>query len=180
MKIHSYLTLLSISILASAFAVVMTTSWNISNDYTIKFSGTSAEGTFKGLEGTVIFDPENLSAANMDVEVATNTISTGNNTKDKHARGSSWFDVEKYPSIKFKSSSFSKSVSGYEVIGNLTMHGVTKEIKIPFTFSETNGTGLFEGEFTVSRDAYGIEGPFLAFTVGDEFKVNLRVPVERN
>ncbi len=173
------LLLLAFFVIGSAFTINVVQSWNISSDYNIKFSGTSANGTFSGLTGKIIFDANNLSSAMMNVEVDVNSISTGNNTKNKHAKGESWFYAEKYPKITFTSTSFAKSDSGYQVEGALTLRGVTKNISIPFTFSESNLGGVFEGKFSISRDAYGIEGPFFGFTVGDEFLIELKVPVVR-
>ena len=172
------MSLLALVFTFFAFSSGVIGNWNISDDYAIRFSGTGAEGTFSGLTGEINFSEDNLPAAKMAVSVAVSTISTGNTTKDKHARGDSWFDAEKYPRIKFRSESFRKTSSGYLVKGALTLHGVTKTVDIPFTFSKTTTGGLFEGTLTVDRQDYGIEGPWLAFTVGDEFKIDLRVPVK--
>jgi polyisoprenoid-binding protein YceI len=164
--------------LVTAFTIVFA-NWNIDADYTIKFSGRKAEGTFSGLKGTIRFDPDSLSTAYINVTVDAATIKTGNNLKDKHARGSSWFDVEKYPEIKFTSSAFSKQGDTTIVTGTLELHGVQKEVVIPFTFINENNKGLFAGRFTINRKDYGIKGTALGFSVGDEFEVTLRVPVTK-
>jgi polyisoprenoid-binding protein YceI len=154
----------------------ITADWNISADYAVRFSATKAEGTFDKLQGSIQFDPSTPSAAKFDVWVETATISTGNNTKDKHARGSSWLDAEQYPRIGFKSSNFQKTDKGYQVKGKLSIHGITKEVSIPFTFKDQ----VFAGSLTVNRQDYGIEGPFLfGSLVGDEIAIVLRVPVSR-
>lgn len=154
-------------------------SWNISDDYSIRFSGRGAEGTFRGLTGTVDFDPQDLDNSRMDVRIDVKTIDTGNSTKNRHAKGDSWFDAEKYPQIRFRSKRFSRANAAYIVTGDLTLHGTTREVRIPFTFSEHANGGLFEGKFTIEREEYGIEGPLLSFTVDDEFEIELRVPVSR-
>lgn len=51
--------------------------WNIDPDYSIKFSGTRAEGTFSGLSGKIVFEPARLAQSSFDVEVDVNTIRTG-------------------------------------------------------------------------------------------------------
>lgn len=177
LKSTQFLALILASATFLAFSPLYFSTWNISDDYNIRFSGRGAEGTFSGLEGTINFDPSDLSAARMDVSVDVKTISTGNNTKNKHARGDSWFDAERYPKITFRSQRFRRSGQAYEVVGNLTLHGTTKEVTIPFTFTENTDGGLFQGKFTVDRQVYGIEGPLLAFTVGDEFEIEMKVPV---
>ena len=181
MKNNFYLRCLICVLTVTTFSFTTTifNNWKINDTYQVKFSGSSAEGTFKGLKGSVVFDSSDLSTAFMNVSVDVSTISTGNKTKDKHARGKSWFHAEKYPKITFKSTQFNQASRGYEVIGKLTLHGITKEVKIPFTFEADGKKALFVGQFTVNRQDYGIKGPFFGFTVGNEFQIDLRVPVNQ-
>ena len=166
-------------LILTAFATYSSQSWTIGDDYVISFDGGGAKGVLRNLEGQIVFDEKNLSASSMDVQVAVNSIDTGNKTKDKHAKGKNWFNAEKFPFIAFKSKMFRSSKEGYEVVGDLEFHGTKKEIVIPFTFERSEEGGVFEGEFSVLRKDYGIKGPLFGFTVGNDFKVNLRVPVER-
>ena len=154
-------------------------SWNLDSGYSIKFTGSRAEGTFSGLTGIVAYDPADLGSATMRVVVDATTIKTGNSLKDKHARGDSWFDVAKYPKISFQSTAFDRAGSGYVVRGDLTLHGVKKPVAIPFQFSQQGNKGVFTGKFKVNRKDFGINGNALGFTVGEEFDVTLRVPVRR-
>jgi len=162
-----------------AFFPATLSEWKITDEYEVRFSGSGAEGTFQGLSGTIIFDSSAPEEAKFDVSIDARTIETGNKTKNKHARGDSWFDVEQYPEISFRSSQVKPSGDGYQIIGVLTLHGVEKEISFPFTFSQNGRSGLFEGSFTVDREEFGIEGPFFGFVVGDEFEVSLKVPVKK-
>jgi len=163
--------------LLMGFSNPLLNNWKIEDDYSIHFKGSGAKGTFSGLEGEINFDPQNLAASSMDVILDPATISTGNKTKDKHAKGKSWFDVEHYPQITFTSSEFLRADQGYVVKGTLFLHGIRKEISIPFDF-EPNGTdGLFKGQLTVNRKDYNIKGNFFGFSVGKEFVVNINVPV---
>ena len=173
------LFLLALLLLVSAFGM-LSASWTIGADYAVRFSGSKAEGTFSGLTGTIVYDAAEPAKAAMDVRVDAATISTGNRLKDKHARGDSWFDVAKYPTIRFASSSIARRGDAYVASGQLTLHGVTRPVVIPFHFTQpAAGRGLFTGQFTLNRHDYGIEGNFLGFSVGDEFAVELRVPVAR-
>lgn len=152
-------------------------NWNITQDYQIKFDTKGATGVFKDLSGNISFDPEKLDASQMKVQVKVNTIDTGNETKDKHAKGKSWFDAEKYPYIRFTSKRFTRGNAGYQVVGELELHGTKKEITIPFKFKEDNNNGVFEGSFSVNRKDYGIKGPIFGFVVGNEIDIDLSVPV---
>ncbi|MEM6398207.1 MAG: YceI family protein [Bacteroidota bacterium] len=161
-------------------AAIVTNDWQIDDDYTVAFDTGRAEGTFSGMDGEILFDPSDLANSSMDVTVDVATIETGNDTKNKHARGESWFDAEKYPTIRFVGDDFSRAGEGYKVSGKLTLHGNTKSIDIPFTFSPNGAdSGLFEGSFTVNRKDYGIDGNFWGFVVGKEVEIKLRVPVSK-
>jgi len=156
------------------------TSWNILDDYTISFSGSGADGSFRGLEGSIVFDPQNLEDSRFEVSIDPASISTGNKTKDKHARGKSWFNVKDYITIKFESNRIQTFEDRYVAEGLLTLKGISKETRITFKFvEETEGKATFEGDFTVNRQDFDIEGPLISFMVGDEFDVSLVVPVEQ-
>jgi polyisoprenoid-binding protein YceI len=172
-------TLISISIL-SLIGLWSVSSWTISGDYVLSFDTTGAEGTFQGLEGEIIFDPNAPENSSMNVLVDVKTIDTGNSTKNRHALNEKWFDVANYPTISFVSSSVKKSTAGYLVTGELTLHGVKKSVAIPFSFQEKAGAGVFEGAFEVDRKDYGIEGNFFGFAVGKSVEIKLRVPVRKS
>lgn len=154
-------------------------NWTPSADYEVRFRTSSAKGTFSGLEGTIRFNPDDLSQAMMDVRVAVNTISTGNKTKDRHAKNTPWFDAENHPYITFRSSAFEATAEGYKVKGRLELKGVENEIEIPFTFIPDGNSGLFQGSFTVDRKAYGIRGSAFGFTVGKKVSIDLKIPVTK-
>lgn len=165
--------------LLTGFGLYRADSYTIGDNYVIRFDGRGAGGTFRGLEGEIVFDPADLTAARMDVSVDATTIETGNKTKDKHARGDAWFDVETYPTIRYVATDFKRTETGFIASGKLTLHGTTKAMPLPFTFERTAEGGAFAGAMTVDRKAFGIKGPWLGFTVGDEFLVELVVPVTR-
>jgi polyisoprenoid-binding protein YceI len=172
------LTLLLITALSFSFAI-LTTNWNLDPNYAIKFKGANATGTFSGLTGSIEFDPKSLETSKMDVVVDAATIKTGNAAKDKHARGENWFDVSKYPKISFKSTSFSKTSDGYLVNADLRLRNISKAVSIPFQFIEENGKGRFSGTFKIKRKDFGIYGPLAGMVVGNDFTIDLNIPVSR-
>jgi len=165
-------------ITTTAFSVYWM-SWKISPDYVVKFEGKGAKGTFSNMEGTIIFEPTDLYESKMDVTVEVATIETGNDKKNTHARSEKWFDAEQFPKIRFSSKSFELVGANYNVVGDLEIKGISKEVIIPFTFTSEVGLGLFEGKIIVDRNDFGISGPWYSFTVADELVVELKVPVER-
>jgi polyisoprenoid-binding protein YceI len=88
-------------------------------------------GQFADIKGTVKFDPVDPSKTNVEVEIDANSINTSNERRDKHLRSADFFDVENHPSIRFVSKRVEGSAqSGLKLIGDLTMHGVTKEVAL--------------------------------------------------
>lgn len=160
----------------SAFTVSKSTTWQIAEGYSIKFQGTEVEGIFKSMTGDIQFDQNNLEASKFSTSIAVASINTGNGMQNKHAVSDKWFDAETYPNITFNSSKFSKSQSGYTVTGMLEIHGVKKEVSIPFAFK--NNT--FSGKFTVKRLDYGI-GTMKGMSkkVSDEINLEISVPVNK-
>jgi len=154
-------------------------NWNFDSNASIKFSGSKVSGTFSNLKGTIIFDPSNLANARMDVLVEASTIKTGDSLKDKHAKSKDWFDVMKYTTIKFTSSSFNKLGKGFTVNGMLQLHGTAKAIAISFQFVSSRDKGTFTGSFKINRIDFGIKGNFFGFVVGNEINVELTVPVNK-
>ena len=161
-------------VVLSAFTVHQAINWQIKEGYDLKFSGTKVEGNFEKIKGDISFDENDLSNSKFDLKIEVESIATGNFLKNRHAKGDDWFDAEKYPNINFVSSKFSKTTSGYLVTGKLTMHGVKKEIVIPFTFSNS----VFKGNFSVNRMDYKIgtmEG--MSKKVSNEIKLDISIPV---
>lgn len=161
-------------IVASAFTVIKSQDWKIADNYSIKFDGGDPSGEFKGLKGTVSFDPANLAGSKFDATIDVASINTGNGMKNTHAKSEKWFDVAKYPTIKFTSSSITKTATGYAAAGTLEMHGVQKPVTIPFTFDNNE----FKGSFEVNRMDYNVNTAEPNHG-GQKFKVDIDVPVTK-
>jgi polyisoprenoid-binding protein YceI len=161
-------------ITGSAFTVWTAQDWKIADGYSVKFDGGDPSGEFTGLKGTISFDPSDLATSKFDATIDVASINTGNGMKNTHAKSEKWFDADKYPTIQFTSSAITKTATGFEAKGTLNMHGVQKEIVIPFTF-ENN---VFKASFTVNRLDYNINTAEPNHG-GSVFKVDLSVPVTK-
>ncbi|NQX92179.1 MAG: YceI family protein [Flavobacteriales bacterium] len=129
----------------------------------------SVEGTFGGMTGTINFDPANLAAARMDVCIKSSSVNTDNTKRDGYLRKDDWFNVERHPEICIISENFEKSDNGYILKGKLTLLGVTKDISIPFIFTE----GRFQGSFTINRLDYELGADTGTLMVGDEVEMTI-------
>ncbi|CAL1516454.1 YceI family protein [Chitinophaga sp. MM2321] len=175
MKRIAYPIIAVLLVFVSAFTFITSPQWKINNGYSVKFEGRYADGVFEKLKGTIIFDEQNVSTAKFDVTIDVASINTGNRLKNRHAKGESWFNTDKYPVIHFVSSSVTKEGAVYEAKGELEMHGIKKNFIIPFTFKNNGGNGVFTGNFKVNRSDFDIGVPR-----GDESdftKLQVVVPV---
>jgi len=90
----------------------------------------SVGGEFNSVSGTVDFDPAKPEQSKIDASVDVNSLHTGDPQRDGHIKGADFFDVATFPTATFKSSKVATAGSGYKVTGNLTLHGVTKEVTL--------------------------------------------------
>jgi polyisoprenoid-binding protein YceI len=89
----------------------------------------NVRGDFKTVKGTVVYDPENVAATSIQAEIDVNSLNTRDENRDAHVKSAEFFNVEKYPSISFKSSKVESVDDGeFKVTGSLTILGVTKEV----------------------------------------------------
>ncbi|MBL7816244.1 MAG: YceI family protein [Saprospiraceae bacterium] len=89
------------------------------------------DGLFSTFDAKITAKKEDLSDAVFEVTMESASVSTDNEMRDGHLKKPDMFDVEKFPTISFKSTSISKGTDNhYTLKGNLTMKGVTKEISL--------------------------------------------------
>lgn len=100
-------------------------------NFTVKHMMISkVHGGFEKISGTFIHDASDFSRSSVEVRIDVNSISTGEAQRDTHLRSGDFFDVEKYPEITFRSTRFSKDGDEIRVIGDLTIHGVTRPVEL--------------------------------------------------
>ena len=143
--------------------------------FKIRNFGVNVSGSFKGLQGKIIFHPDSLSACHFDVTIDVKTINTGIDQRDNHLRSEDYFEVAKYPDIHFVSTQVTTSTNKEYlfVFGKLTIKDVTKEVSFPFKAPPKENDMLFEGEFTLNRRDYNVGGG--SISMGDNVTLNLKV-----
>lgn len=100
-------------------------------------------GHFKDYTGFIEMDPDARTVKAIEATIKTASVTTNQEKRDTHLRNPDFFDVEKYPTMAYKMKSYQKAGDGYTAIGDLTLHGVTKEVTL---------TGNFNG---VTKDPWG-------------------------
>ena len=91
---------------------------------------TNVHGKFDKFDGTVEWDEKNPAKSSMTINIDPASIDTGNAQRDTHLKSPDFFDVAKYPTMSFKSTKVKKAGAGWNVTGELTMHGVTKPVTL--------------------------------------------------
>ncbi len=180
MKRQLYPAVALLLLIGSAFTAVhdfAPQNWQIAEGYNIGFASDDAGGAFKDFKGTILFDDANPVTSKFDVTIQVASINTGNGLQNKHAKSDEWLDVTKYPTIRYVSTTIVRAGNGYSVSGNLTLHGVTKPVMIPFTFQKTAKGAVFAGTFTVNRSDFNVGKP--GGDVAEKIKIDISVPVTK-
>ena len=128
----------------------------------------TVRGKFTDFSGILELEENDLSKSSVSVRINAASITTENAVRDKDLRSANFLDIEKYPEITFISHRVVKQNDGYLVVGDLNMHGVSKEVSIPFTYNgkvkDLAGRMRvgFEGHVTINRKDWGINYSKLA------------------
>jgi polyisoprenoid-binding protein YceI len=192
-KTKTFLKALALTLLLPALALAELATYKVDADhsgisFTIRHFVSNVPGRFRDFDGVVKYDPKNPAASSVEFTVQAASIDTANNNRDEHLRSADFFDVQKFPTLTFTSTKVvPKGSNALDVTGNLTMHGVTKQITIPvevmgFVKTPRGEKGGFETSFKIDRKEYGItwnnvmdSGPVL----GDEVKINISIEANR-
>jgi polyisoprenoid-binding protein YceI len=106
---------------------------------------TNVHGSFKRMKGTVAHDSENPAGSTIEAEIDAASINTNDDQRDTHLRSADFLDVEKYPTITFRSTNVERTGEGeWKVTGDLTIHGVTRPVVLQV-----------EGPEAESKDPWG-------------------------
>ncbi|HET7710708.1 MAG TPA: YceI family protein, partial [Thermoanaerobaculia bacterium] len=155
-------------------------------NFKVRHLMSNVSGSFNDFAANLSIDQKNPAASSVEFTIQAASIDTDNENRDKHLRSSDWFEVEKYPTITFKSTKVEPAGKDkFNVTGNLTMRGVTKAVTLPVTFLGYgkdpwgNDRAGFEAETTLDRKDYGLTWNKTLDTggvlLGDEVKISLNL-----
>lgn len=144
-------------------------------------------GTFGSFSGAVTVAEDGTPSVSAEIDVA--SVHTGNEQRDAHLRAADFFDVEKYPTATFVSTSVTPDGEDYRLEGDFTLKGVTRRISLPVVFNGVNpgmGHGAvagFEASVVLNRKDFGIEIDMPLETggavVGDKVTITLEIEALR-
>lgn len=147
---------------------IISQTWKIDEIHsTIKFSAkhmaiAQVEGQFNKFNFNLINDGNDLSSSQVELTIEAESVDTGNNDRDNHLRSDDFFDVEKFPKIKFHSTSVIKiSDEKYKIEGDLTIKDNTKPIELDVTYG-----GQIKDPWGNTRAGFNVKGVINRFEFG--------------
>jgi polyisoprenoid-binding protein YceI len=122
---------------------------------------TKVRGRFQDVTGSVTIAPD-LDDSTVEVTIAMASVESGNQTRDAHLRSAELFDVQRYPTATFRSTGVEFHGSDGTVTGDLTIHGVTREVTLAIVFEGAvrdpwgGDRAVFSARTTIDREDFGI------------------------
>lgn len=129
-------------------------------------------GRFNEVDGTFTIDRNDPTQSSFTLTIKADSVDTANKARDEHLRQPDFFDTKQFPTIEFKSTKVKPINGGYEVTGDFTMHGVTKEITLQLLGGkeiEFRGSKIiaFSTELSLKRSDFGFDKGAIG-PIGDE------------
>ena len=121
-------------------------TWQIDTAHTVvSFTGkhmmiTKVRGIFKGVTGTIDYDEADPTRSAVEVTIPAATVETGMEPRDNHLRSADFLDVERFPTLTFRSTSIARKGGRWEIAGDLTIRGVTRPVVL-----DTEALGVVTG-----------------------------------
>lgn len=147
----------------------------------------NVRGRFPKVTGVAQYDGKKVASIKVNATIETASVDTDNDKRDKHLKGKDFFNVEKFPKMEFVSKKIKKGKDGkFKLIGDLTLHGVTKTVTLDVEGPSPVVKGPFgktrvgaSASTTINRKDYGITyGGLLdngGAVVSDDVKITLDI-----
>jgi len=165
--------------------------WNLDLDHsTIEFRVahmivSKTTGRFMDYAGFIDMDAEAGTVKAIEVTIKAGSVNTNHEKRDAHIRNVDFLDVEHYPAITFKMKSYKKATEGFIAVGDLTLHGVTKEVILAGQYNGStkdpwgNTRAGFSAEGKLNRKDFGMVWNKTldsgGLVVGDEIQIRLDI-----
>ena len=135
-------------------------------EFSVLYMGyAKVKGRFAEFEGMLRYDENDLLNTSISLNIKVASIDTDLDWRDNDLKSDAWFDAEKFPLMSFQSKRIIAKGQGFDVVGDLTIRDVTKEVTIIMNppsgvLKDTRGDSqvIFTGNLTIDRTDYGIEG----------------------
>ncbi len=177
------LALVSLSAATAAFAAPQTFKIDPAHSsvgFNIRHFFTKVPGTFAKFDGTIVYDAENTAASTAEAVIQVASVNTNDQKRDGHLQNQDFFLVEKFPTMTFKSKSWTKTGDDtFDIVGDLTIKDVTEEVTLKAKLlgvgpgARGNTLSGWEATTTLDRTKFGIDYGIPA--VGKEVDVMINI-----
>ena len=145
------------------------------------------EGKIKNFDVTINSSKDDFTDAVIELSADISSINTDNDYRDKDLKGPGFFDSAKFPTLGFKSTSFTKvDAKNYKLKGNLTIRGVTKPVELSVVFNGTSQNPMnkktvagFRIKGTIKRKDFGVGPDFSTAVVSDEVEIDASLELDK-
>jgi len=174
--------------LAAPLALAQTTAWatdpaHSGVEFSIRHMGLSnVHGEFSKVTGTIQLNEADITRSTVQVTITVGTVDTGNSDRDTDLKGDHFFDVAKFPTATFTSTSVARNGGSLAVTGNLTLKGVTKPAVLQVEGPNGPATGMdhklhagYSATTTISRLAFGVGSSYPSSMLGDDIKLTIEI-----
>jgi polyisoprenoid-binding protein YceI len=187
-------TLFSAAVLAciSLAAQAQTSTWKIDPSHSgvqfeIRHLGVSnVRGSFAKPTGTIQLDEKDVTGSSVEASIDTTSVSTGEPKRDDHLKSPDFFDVAKFPTMTFKSTSLTRAGGKLQLIGDLTLAGVTKSVTLdldgpaaPMKTPQGKIVSGFSASGTLSRKNFNFGSKYGSPMLGDDVKFTIDVEMDK-
>jgi polyisoprenoid-binding protein YceI len=179
---------LSALLLTGVSAFAQSSSWTIDKNHTqVNFAIThmgvsTVRGSISGVTGTIVWDDKDPSKSSVEATMDASTVSTNNENRDKDLKSANFFNVEKFPTLTFKSTSVTGTAGNLKVVGDLTLAGVTKSVTLTVDGPTAPQKGMggktvigLSATGTVKRNDFNFASKYSSLVLGDDVKFTIDV-----
>ncbi len=184
--------LLATTLFSLTLSAAAQTTWHIDTahsgvEFQIRHLGISnVRGSLSGVSGDVVWDESNVGNSHVTATIDAKTVNTGNDKRDEHLKSPDFFDVAKYPTLTFKSSSVKRAGDGkLQIVGDLTIAGQTKPVTLdvdgPAAPQQVQGKTKsgFSATGLIKRSDFNFGQKYSAPMLSDEVKFTIDLEVSK-
>lgn len=152
-------------------------------EFTVRHLAMSdVHGRIGQVNADIAYNAVNVARSTVTATIGVGAVATGETGRDNEIRSSDFFDVEHFPQATFKSTGVSKNRDGLWVRGNLTLHGITRQVVLnvrgpgkPVVGADGRLHAGFSASTTIDRTTFDIGSAFPAAIVGDQVKLTIHL-----
>lgn len=176
--------------LAAPLAMAQTSTWvpdkaHSGVDFTVlHMSLANVRGHFGNFGGQVTWNEADITKSSVNITIDVSSVDSNNSMRDGDLKSPNFFDTKQFPTATFVSTSIAKTSTGLTILGNLTLHGVTKPVTLqvdgptgPVQGMDQKPHSGFSAVTSIKRSDFGIAAKYPTSVVGDDIKLTIDLDI---